>query len=359
MDFAKTRTTLVVLYGGQSAEHDVSCVTAAHVLRAVDHTSYRTIPVAISREGTWHFPAMAQLAEGGVDPRMVPDQLIASGEQTTIASIAEISFGTSTVVIPLLHGPLGEDGTIQGLLELIDVPYVGSGVLASAIAMDKGMSKTVFAKMGIAQVRHLTLREDLISRESLDQVAAELGFPMFVKPANMGSSVGVSKASNPDELRAACILASKYDQWVICEEAVTAREIEVAVLGNRTPHASVVGEIIPGNEFYDYEDKYVTDAATLNIPAHLTTEQSDEVRALAIKAYEALRCEGMARVDFFFEEGGRGFLCNEINTIPGFTPISMYPKLWAASGLSYPDLIDQLIGHALERHARRKRHTAR
>jgi D-alanine-D-alanine ligase len=359
MDFVETRTTLVVLYGGQSAEHDVSCVTAAHVLRAVDHSAYRTVPIAISREGIWYLPKMAQLAEGGVDPKSIPDQLVASGEQTSMAVITALSTTASTVVMPLLHGPLGEDGTIQGLLELLDMPYVGSAVLASAVAMDKGMSKTIFAQVGIPQVRHLTLREDLITPESLDQAAVMLGFPMFVKPANMGSSVGVSKAHDADELRTACALACQYDQWVICEEAVTAREIEVAVIGNRTPEASVVGEIIPANEFYDYEDKYVTDAATLNIPAHLTSEQSNEVRALAIKAYEALRCEGMARVDFFFEENGRGFLCNEINTIPGFTPISMYPKLWGASGLSYTDLIDQLIGHALERHDRRKRNTAR
>ena len=359
MEFVDTRTTLVVLYGGQSAEHDVSCVTAAHVLRAVDHSMYRTVPVAINRQGVWSLPEMTLLPQGGVDPDQVPDHLVATGQPTTTAVINQLSSGSPIVVMPLLHGPLGEDGTIQGLLELLDLPYVGSAVLASAVAMDKGVSKSIFAHAGIPQVRHLAFREDHIDDAALDQAAAILGFPMFVKPANMGSSVGVSKAHNPDELRAACALATQYDQWVICEEAVTAREIEVAVIGNRFPRASVVGEIIPGNEFYDYEDKYVTDAATLNIPADLTSSQADEVRALAIRAYNALHCEGMARVDFFFEEGGRGFLCNEINTIPGFTPISMYPKLWAASGLSYPDLIDQLIEHALERHARRKRHTAR
>jgi D-alanine-D-alanine ligase len=359
MDFLDTRTTLVVLYGGQSAEHDVSCVTAAHVLRAVDHLAYRTVPIAISRDGSWHLPNMAQLPHGGVDPNNVPDHLLATGEQTTTAIIAQLSAHNPTVVMPLIHGPLGEDGTIQGLLELLDLPYVGSAVLASAVAMDKGVSKTIFAHAGIPQVRHLTFREDQINDVALGHAATTLGFPMFIKPANMGSSVGVSKAHNAAELRTACALATQYDQWVICEEAVTAREIEVAVIGNRTPAASIVGEIIPGNEFYDYEDKYVTDSATLNIPAHLTAEQSDEVRALAIQAYEALHCEGMARVDFFFEETGRGFLCNEINTIPGFTPISMYPKLWAASGLAYSELIDQLIHHAIERHARRKRHTER
>lgn len=359
MESVDTRTTLVVLYGGQSAEHDVSCVTAAHVLRAIDHSAYCTIPVAINRQGVWSLPKMALLPHGGVDPEQVPDQLAATGDPTTTAIIHQLSAGKTTVVLPLIHGPLGEDGTIQGLLELLDLPYVGSGVLASAVAMDKGVSKSIFAHAGIPQVRHLTFREDQIDDAAIEHAAAMLGFPMFVKPANMGSSVGVSKARNVDDLRAACNLATRYDQWVICEEAVSAREIEVAVIGNRFPQASVVGEIIPGNDFYDYEDKYVTDAATLNIPALLTDEQSNDVRALALRAYDALHCEGMARVDFFFEENGRGFLCNEINTIPGFTPISMYPKLWAASGLPYSELIDQLIRHAIERHSRRKRNTAR
>jgi D-alanine-D-alanine ligase len=254
---------------------------------------------------------------------------------------------------------MGEDGTIQGLLELLDLPYVGSGVLASAVAMDKGMAKEVFSQAGIPQVRHRVLREDKISPSVLDDIANELRYPIFVKPANMGSSVGVTKAHDPAELQSAVALATTYDQWIVFEESVTARELEVAVIGNRSPRASVVGEIKPGKEFYDYEDKYVSDSATLMIPAPLTAMESDELRSLAIRAYEALRCEGMARVDFFYEEDGRGFLCNEINTIPGFTPISMYPKMWEASGLSYSALIDELIEHARERHTRRKRNTAR
>jgi D-alanine-D-alanine ligase len=263
------------------------------------------------------------------------------------------------VVMPLMHGPMGEDGTIQGLLELLDLPYVGSGVLASAVAMDKGLAKEVFAHAGIPQVRHRVLREDKISPSALENIASELGFPIFVKPANMGSSVGVTKAHDAAELQTAAALAVTYDQWIVFEESVTARELEVAVIGNRLPRASVVGEIKPGKEFYDYEDKYVSDSATLMIPAPLTETESDTLRALAIRAYESLRCEGMARVDFFYEEDGRGFLCNEINTIPGFTPISMYPKMWEASGLSYSALIDELIDHAQERHSRRKRNTAR
>lgn len=357
MDTTDQRTTLVVIFGGQSAEHDVSCVTAAHVLRAANPNSYRTVPVGIARDGRWHLPDMAELLVGGVDPASVPAHLIAVGTVTTSTVLSVLSESGPIVVMPLLHGPLGEDGTIQGLLEMLDLPYVGSAVLASAVAMDKGVSKSLFAHAGIPQARHTTLREDAVTPNSLNDVVLTLGFPIFVKPANMGSSVGVSKAHDLDELGAAIQLAASYDQWIVCEEAIVGREIEVAVIGNRTPRASVAGEITPGNDFYDYEDKYVTDAATLKIPARLTSVQSDDVRALAIAAYEALHCEGMARVDFFFEENGRGFLCNEINTIPGFTPISMYPKLWAASGLSYPDLIDELIDHALERHGRRKRNT--
>jgi D-alanine-D-alanine ligase len=357
MDTTDRRTTLVVIFGGQSAEHDVSCVTAAHVLRAANSDTYRTVPIGIARDGKWHLPDMAELPNGGVDPASVPTHLVAGGTETTSTVLSLLAESGPVVVMPLLHGPLGEDGTIQGLLEILDLPYVGSAVLASAVAMDKGVSKSLFAQAGIPQARHVTLREDTVTSDSLNDVVLSLGFPMFVKPANMGSSVGVSKAHDLHELRTAVQLAASYDQWIVCEEAIVGREIEVAVIGNRSPRASVAGEITPGNDFYDYEDKYVTDAATLNIPAPLTSEQSDTIRALAISAYEALHCEGMARVDFFFEESGRGFLCNEINTIPGFTPISMYPKLWDASGLKYPDLIDELIVHALERHARRKRNT--
>ena len=270
-----------------------------------------------------------------------------------------MSEASQTVVVPLVHGPLGEDGTLQGLLEIMGVAYVGSGVLASALAMDKVMAKTVFAQAGIPQVRFASLRDDRLSTANLEAIANDLLYPLFVKPANMGSSVGVTKAHSLDELIDGAHSAATYDEWIIFEEAVTARELEVAVIGNRTPRASVVGEIIPGNEFYDYDDKYVTDSATLEIPAHLTDAQSDELRTLALRAYTTLRCEGMARVDFFFEENGRGFLCNEINTIPGFTPISMYPKLWESSGLPYSALIDELVDHARERHARRKTNTVR
>jgi D-alanine-D-alanine ligase len=359
MDTTNTRINLVVIYGGQSAEHDVSCVTASHVLRAAHPDRYRTIPVAISRSGQWSLPRFAELPSGGIDPQQLPSRLEASGEATSQSVVATTSLSGPTVVIPLVHGPLGEDGTLQGLLEIMGVAYVGSGVLSSALAMDKAMAKTVFAQAGIPQGKYVALRDDELTPTALADVANQLHFPIFVKPANMGSSVGVSKASSAEELQRAAHHAAQYDEWIVFEETIHGRELEVAVIGNRTPRASVAGEIIPGNDFYDYEDKYVTDSATLMIPADLTPQQSDDIRQLALRAYQTLRCEGMARVDFFFEEGGRGFLCNEINTIPGFTPISMYPKMWEASGLSYSDLIDELILHAQERHARRKRNTER
>ena len=262
------------------------------------------------------------------------------------------------VVLPLLHGPLGEDGTVQGLLELMDVPYVGSGVLGSAVSMDKTMAKEILGFHRIEQARWVTLREHEVSEDRLRVVADLLGFPMFVKPANMGSSVGVTKAKTIDELGVSVKHALSYDQVIVIEEAIVGREIEVAVLGNLDPRASVPGEIVPGKDFYDYADKYLDDGAQLLIPAPLGEHDTRAVQALAVQVYKALRCEGLARVDFFFEEHGRGFLINEVNTMPGFTPISMYPKMWQHSGLSYPELVNQLIDLALERHQRRRRNTS-
>jgi D-alanine-D-alanine ligase len=301
--------------------------------------------------------AMAALTKG---PTHVPDRLEAVGEPTSITPIvAQVRSEERTVVFPLLHGPLGEDGTIQGVLELANIPYVGTGVLGSAVSMDKGVAKQVLAANGIQQPEFRTLRESHISDAALRSIADDLGFPLFVKPANMGSSVGISKAKNADELRRAVDAALTYDEWVVFEESVTGREIEVAVLGNLEAKASVPGEIVPSREFYDYEDKYLGDGAQLIVPARLSPDEATAVQKLALVVFHTLRAEGMARVDFFYEEGGRGFLCNEINTIPGFTPISMYPKLWQASGLSYSRLLDELIKLALERHARRRRNTSR
>ncbi len=357
---AADRINLVVVFGGQSAEHDVSCVTAAHVLRAADPEKYAITAVGIGRDGQWQLAqeAMAALAHG---PEAVGSRLEPTGSPTSASPILAEAMqpGTTTVVLPLLHGPMGEDGTMQGMLELANVPYVGSGVLGSALCMDKAMAKQVLAANGIPQARYRAFRESDMSIGLPAHLAADLGLPCFVKPANMGSSVGVTKAKSLDELRDAIGVALSYDEWVVVEEAISGREIEVAVLGNLTPRASIAGEVIPGKEFYDYEDKYVDDGAQLLIPAPLGEALMAEVRELAIRIFLTLRCDGMARVDFFYEEDGRGFLINEVNTIPGFTPISMYPKLWQATGLSYSALIDELVALAIDRHARQRRNTKR
>lgn len=360
------RIHLVVLFGGQSAEHDVSCVTAAHVLAAAagDPDKYRITPIGINTAGQWALAteAAAALAAG---PHALPSRLSPEGDSLAptamIGGIADSP--EQTVVLPLLHGPMGEDGTVQGLLELANVAYAGAGVLASAVAMDKAMAKRLTAAAGLPQARWLALRERDVTPATPAQVAAELGLPCFVKPANMGSSVGVSKAHDVDELRQAIDHALTYDEWIVVEEAIVGREIELAVIGNDDPFVSVAGEIIPGDEFYSYDDKYVNDTSSGVIPADLTAEQVADVQRLALEIYATLRCEGLARCDFFLEERrpdgspGRGFLVNEVNTMPGFTPISMFPKLLMASGWTYPEIIDRLVELALERHHRRRRNT--
>lgn len=349
------RIRLVVLFGGRSAEHDVSCVSAASVLRAVDPQRYDVVAVGIDRDGRWVLADEAKAAlQRGVSS--LPPALRAVGEEVdplpTVMPPARAG-AESTVVLPILHGPMGEDGTVQGMLELAGVPYVGSGVLGSALAMDKAMAKEVLAAAGLPQVRWLSRREDELEGDFVDVVENELGWPAFVKPANMGSSVGVTKATDADALRVALATAFSYDEWVVVEEAVTARELECAVLGNLEPDATVLGEIVPSREFYDYEDKYSGSGADLKVPAEVPDAVLAEGRRLALAAFRALRCEGLARVDFFYLEGMQRLLVNEVNTIPGFTPFSMYPQLWEASGVSYGELIDRLVDLALERHARR------
>lgn len=358
---ADDRIHLIVLFGGQSAEHDVSCTSAAHVLRAADPNRYRITPIGIGRDGSWSIATQAQAALGrGVEA--IPGRLDTAGEQVSPTPLlAGAATSGRTVVIPLLHGPLGEDGTVQGMLELLDVPYVGSGVLASSLCMDKAMAKHVVGAAGIPQARYRAFHEHERTPGLASRLVEDLGLPLFVKPANMGSSIGVSKARSIDELASAIDLALAYDEWVVVEEAIVGREIEVAVLGNLDPQASMPGEIVPGAEFYDYADKYLDDGSRTLIPAPLPEDVTAHIRQLAVEAFRALRCEGLARVDFFYEEGpdGRGLLLNEVNSIPGFTPISMYPKMWLASGMTYAQLIDELVRLALERHARRRRNTAR
>lgn len=359
------RARIVVLYGGVSAEHDVSCVSAVHVLAAIDRSRHAIVPVGITREGRWVLDEeAAALAASGASA--LPRHLDVSGPTVDpLPLLAGADRDAPTVVLPLVHGTHGEDGTLQGLLELADVPYVGSGVLGSAVCMDKTMAKTVAAAHGIAQARAVEIvpvSDDpgrLLGHVTTLMDEADIDYPVFVKPANMGSSVGITKAHDATELGDALDLGFSYDERLVLEETVVGREIEVGVIGNTIgatpPRASVPGEIVAGAEFYDYADKYSDDAADLLIPAPLDDAEVETVRSLALEAYGALRCDGMARVDFFYESDGRGFLLNEVNTIPGFTPLSMYPKLWEASGVSYTELIDELVRLAFERHHRRSR----
>lgn len=349
------RVRLVVLFGGRSAEHDVSRVTASAVLKALDRDRYDVLPIGITRDGAWRrADAALELLATAAGATALPDSLTPEGSDIEpFPALRPSDPDIPVVVLPLLHGPHGEDGTVQGLLELTGVPYVGSGVLGSATAMDKAAAKELLAFHGLPQCGWESRRVSEVDTDVLEQVVHRLGYPTFVKPANMGSSVGVSKAHDIDELTAAVAEAGRFDDWVVFEEAVQGRELECAVLGNERPRASIVGEVVPGAEFYDYDDKYNDGTAELRIPAPIPHTVSDEMRDLAVRAFRALRCEGLARVDFFYEEDGRGLLINEINTIPGFTPISMYPKLWEASGLPYSRLIDELVALALERHQRR------
>jgi D-alanine-D-alanine ligase len=358
------RVRLVVLFGGQSAEHEVSCVSAYHVLDAVDRERYVLDPIGITREGTWVRAegALAALESGTAALPLasgaVTDQsLVAVGPvvDPLPAVVPTADDDLPVVVLPILHGPHGEDGTVQGMLELAGVPYVGSGVLGSALCMDKLKAKDVLAQHGLPQCAWIELHANDLAEAQARVAAAGLPYPVFVKPANLGSSVGVSRVTSPDALGAAVALAADYDDWIVIEEGVIGRELEIAVLGNLEPRASVPGEVVAGGEFYDYEDKYLDGVAELHIPADLPDGVTEEMQELATRAFTALRCDGMARVDFFYEEEGRGLLLNEVNTIPGFTPISMYPKLWAESGLPYDQLIDELVRLALERHDRRAR----
>ena len=323
------------------------------MLAAIDPDRYEIDAIGIDRDGVWHRAesALTALAQG---PDALPDALVVEGPPVDPYSLLSTP---GVVVLPLLHGPNGEDGTVQGLFEVAGVTYVGSGVLGSAMSMDKIAAKHLADAIGFAQTDWVGLHRSEVTGARLDATIADLlgrlPFPMFVKPANMGSSIGVSKVIDADGLRPAIECALEYDEWIVVEEGVVAREIEVAVLGHTTSaRASVPGEIVPGAEFYDYEDKYADGVAQLHIPAPLPDEITEAVRLLAVRVFRAYRAEGLARVDFLYEENGRGLLLNEINTMPGFTPISMYPQMWQASGLPYRALIDELVELALQRAGR-------
>ncbi len=340
----------MLLFGGQSAEHDVSRVTAVAVARALDPRKYDVVPVGITTDGRWLLAGEAQrMLAAGRDA--LPTSFAVEGDLVPVPSASRTS--EVDVVIPLLHGPYGEDGTVQGVLELAGLPYVGAGVLGSAIAMDKIAMKRMFAGAGLETARALTLRDGQNIDEFIRRAEAELAFPCFVKPANMGSSVGVRKARTRSELREAIAYALTFDEWVLAEEMVRGREIEVGILGDDPALASLPGEVVPAADFYDYADKYEDGKAELRAPAPLSPDRTAEVQHLAIRAFEACRGEAMARVDFFLRDDG-AFLVNELNTIPGFTPISMYPRLWEVSGVPYAELLDRLIDLAIARAQRRK-----
>ncbi|MEW6509741.1 MAG: D-alanine--D-alanine ligase family protein [Bacteroidota bacterium] len=352
-----------VIFGGRSGEHEVSLVSASAVIQALDPEKYEIVPIGITPKGQWISSpsAMKMLKEkAGMDSE--PEKfLLPEPRRQGLVSAAELreAHDRLDVVIPMIHGTYGEDGTLQGLLELADIPYVGAGVLGSALGMDKIVQKKVFAEAGLPIVRYVWfLSSECRERPEKTARAVErsLRYPVFVKPANTGSSVGISKAHNRAELVAGLGVAAEYDRKVICEQGIrNAREIECAVLGNTDPVASVPGEIVSSNEFYDYDAKYVDGKSAATIPARLPARTAGTVRRLAVAAFRAIDCAGMARVDFFVTRPkGRVYL-NEINTIPGFTAISMYPKMWEASGVSFRELVDRLITLALERHQEKSR----
>jgi D-alanine-D-alanine ligase len=366
------KTRVGVIYGGRSGEHEVSLASAAAVFQNLDPDRYEAIAIRIEKDGRWALPERApnlisaadviHNAAGSAQPDVTREaHLVAHPGGDTLITIdrnvpnAVVSGLGLDVVFPVLHGPYGEDGTVQGLLELANVPYVGAGVLASAVGMDKAAMKLVFAAKGLPICDYeVVLKRDWQrdERAAMHTIVSRLGFPVFVKPANLGSSVGISKAKHATELRTAINLAAEFDRKIVVEAAVPhAREIECAVLGNDEPEASVPGEIVPSKEFYDYEAKYLDEGSKTLIPAPITSAQAEEVRRMSIAAFKAIDGAGMARVDFLLA-GETGVLyLNELNTIPGFTTISMYSKMWEASGLSYSTLLDRLIALALERHA--------
>ena len=315
---------VAILYGGRSGEHEISIRSAKAIMERMDPAKYEKIEYFIGQDGKWNPRPITP--EPGAHPEI-------------------------DVVFPVLHGTFGEDGTIQGLLELADLPYVGAGVLASSVAMDKEVTKRVCMERMLPVVDYVTIQRE---KPELDGISKRLPFPLFVKPANLGSSVGISKVRNCEELEAAVRLAAQYDRRIIVERGIAGRELECAVLGNEAPIASLPCEILPSRDFYDYEDKYLLDRAQTKVPADLPAETTDQLRRLAVEGYRAVQCEGMARVDFLLETATGKLYLNEINTIPGFTSISMYPKMWAHSGIAFSALLDRLIELALERHQRRK-----
>lgn len=383
------KTKVGVLFGGRSGEHEVSLLSAASVLKAIDKTKYEVVPIGITKQGRW---LTSHLAERLLRGEGVPEEHahLRAGDPGATAAAAVLSRGDSVIVppvpeshglvpfesartgesainvdviFPVLHGTFGEDGTIQGLFELADIPYVGSGVLGSAAGMDKDAMKKLFAAAGLPIVKHVTVLRSQWEKDRkrvTKQVEQKLRYPVFVKPANLGSSVGISKVRERKELGPAMEEAARYDRKIVIEEGVggrkrKARELECSVLGNDEPEASIVGEIVPAAEFYDYNAKYIDEGSQLLIPAKISKRLTKEIQQMAINAFQAVDCAGLARVDFLMDPRTEKIYLNEVNTMPGFTSISMYPKLWAASGLEYPVLIDKLIQLAFDRYQEKKK----
>jgi len=361
------RINVGIIFGGKSEEHEVSLMSAASVINAIDKEKYNVIPIGITKNGQWmlYEGPIEKIESGeweGISNKLLQDKpedklfsvIPVGGEETQVLSKTPPFLKNKIdVVFPVLHGPYGEDGTIQGLLEMANIPYVGTGVLASALCMDKAYAKKLFEMEGLSVVEYLVImrhRLELNIKDYVSIIEKSFGYPVFVKPSNLGSSVGITKAHDRDELIMGLEEAAKYDRKILVERGIVGREIECAVLGNDDPVASVLGEIIPSHEFYDYEAKYFDDGKSkMIIPADLPKEKSNQIREMALKAYKALDCCGLSRVDFFLEKDTDKVYINEINTMPGFTKYSMYPLLWKETGLPYKDLIDKLIRLGIER----------
>lgn len=352
-----------ILFGGKSAEHEVSLQSAKNVVEAIDKNNYEVVLIGIDKSGRWYLndasrfllnadnPKLIKLNQSSESVALLPGS---SAKQELVSISGNVTRGPVDVVFPILHGTYGEDGTVQGLLKLANVPFVGAGVLGSAVGMDKDVMKRLLRDAGIPIPKFLTFHKHAMAKIDFNTVQKELSLPMFVKPANSGSSVGIHKVKARKQFADSIANAFQYDTKVLVEEAINGREIECSVLGNEDPIASLPGEIIPQHEFYSYEAKYIDEqGALLEIPAKLPEETVKRVQEMAVKAFQTLNCEGMARVDFFMKENGDLFV-NELNTIPGFTKISMYPKLWEVSGISYTELIDRLIQLAIERFEKEK-----
>lgn len=354
---AGERQRLAVVFGGRSGEHEVSVTSARSIMRETDHDRFEVIPIGITRRGAWLAPDETRRRLVHVDAGETRSLGEEGGDPLLHAAEVLATLRTIDVVFPIVHGTFGEDGTLQGLLEMADLPYVGPGVAASAVGMDKDLMRSVFTAAGIPQARYLVLTDDEVRSPSPETVAAidALGYPCFVKPANGGSSVGVSKVRSREDVAGALTEAARHDRKALVEEALAGQEVECAVLGHRDPQPSPLGEIRPTTEFYDYRAKYLDDSAELIVPARVDGATAARVQELALRAFRALDCSGLSRVDFFVQPGG-DVRCIELNTLPGFTPISMYPRLWQEAGISYRALISRLVDYALERHAEVRSH---